>query len=579
MMKHIKYMAIGMSIMLTSIINSAFAEHSSSTINRYYKPGVKRYDIADKGVYNRIGTIKTYNKSTTVQYRNKLNPYIYGVRNGVNGSIPIISMKQISPKAPSINDKTATRFANITLQNGVSKGICTKSSINNMIFEKAYFTIKSTNNTMNYDDIQLIIDNQAYAFNASGKLTVPLNIRLSKCSSLSYDISLAPTNSNAYGTLDGSYKVQLTGVDAWSEKNKKLINPLLKGTLESSAIGFTQVVYEGLGDSIGGVGDAIYGRHLTVSEEAKVLHMRLKPDWTDVYLDSLTVVNTLNNGASEQLEKAILKDDSTGTVLDEAYFINDKAVFSMQNVLIKRRTNASLSVYVKVKNTLSNSINKTFKIDYNTMNLVSSSGYDIDSTMLSIVTQPDIFTLGNGTIAVSKSSLQPTDLVTIAGTPTPVYNFTLTNTSQNVVSVNRMSFAISMNGIDFDGGLSTDDVELMRIHNGSEIGTMMFIPSFSNNIIRLDSTEDIIISPNTSIEYTLKLKMVDVAPYTQNDAIVIQMLGDNTSSTGTLSTLQTANKNFIYSDLSAPMHTMMSSDYRSGDVNMGLPSAFTTLYR
>jgi len=141
------------------------------------------------------------------------------------------------------------------------------------------------------------------------------------------------------------------------------------------------------------------------------------------------------------------------------------------------------------------------------------------------------------------------------------------------IEVGRISMQISPAGVEFSGGVSLDDAQIVRVDNGSRERDVGFnTVSSSGNKFVFDAGSRIYMAPGSVHEYALKLKIDNIGPLDDSDSVAIKILGDSSFSKGTLSSIRTSGANYIWSDLSASPHSTTSNDWYSGYLVRGLPT-------
>lgn len=492
----------------------------------------------------------------------------------------VASMQQVLPAVPGLTYPGAIRFAEMGIAH--QRQSLSSQFQEAIVVNDATFTIESNNSDYRlWTDFVLVVDDTAYPFRSDGTVTVDLDERLASGNSDSHTLRLGLRDSSLWGRISGSFRVRLTGMTAATEQSHRVVAARLDGTLLSNYIGFSGAPSAVTGTGITGLGDEILGRNLTAGETARVLNLHLRPEWSDIVIRSLTFTNTYGSTADSSIDYAKLVDTRTGTVIDTGTFAGGSVKFTMTPGLsISRQEDKYLDVVLVINPSVSATAGHQIALSLSNLDgYNTATSQNITTGEWQFLTQPTTFTIGQGGIAIAASSTQISTLAVTPGTPAPVYRFRVSNPSTSAAALGRVSFDIALDGVAYDGGMSASDFVLSRVVGNTEVSTGDFTPSISGSKVYFDAVNEIYLSPGTSLEFLLKINLVDSNPSLMNERVTIYTLGNSSYSTGTLSALRTAGAAFIYSDMSAPGHSTATGDWIASITVSGLPDIGTTIER
>ncbi len=422
----------------------------------------------------------------------------------------------------------------------------------------------------------LVVNGQDFDFERDGQVALDFNnLRLSAGDSRSIEIAIRANDPDNLPRQRGQFRVKITGVTAYKETNFLSVKTRLHGPSISKFITLDPRPSTSGTPVITSTSPLIHGRTLSAGEDARVLNLKLGASFDDLSVRTLTVRNQYGSDIDGLVSRLKLINNTTGRVIGSTRFTNGKATFTLPygRADIPRNTKTSLSLEVSIVSQIPSNNSRKLKLLVNPSDIEVwgyGSGREVPNSQKFVTFDTEDFYIAESgaTGGITSSSQQP--LLFATGTLNNVYQFQITNPGNKTFSVQRMTLEINLNDLAFAG--TGNDVALYRSFQGQTQGASLNTQALGGNLFRFDSGREIYIEPHTTQEFTLQLALNRTGP-SNNRSIAVKILGDNTSSRGTLSFLQGLGTNFIWSDHSGRPHVSGSFDWLSGRIFPGLPSS------
>ncbi len=434
-------------------------------------------------------------------------------------------------------------------------------------------------------DLSLVIDDQDFPFSKNGYLTLKFNnLRLAVGEDWELDVKVKVDDPDLFPRFSGSFRVKLLDIKATKESGVSGVPIKITGKTTSDYIVLNPSTDAAVSGNAQLRGQTIYGRNLTAGEDAVVLTTNLYAHGDDLILEKVTVRNTYGNNVDSLISQVNLWDLGSNRILGSRRFINGKATFTLSGesrLAIARNGRAALGFEVVVKDQIPSNVSENrLQLDIQDSDVVLygyGAGRNVPDSQKSIDFDPHTFTVTQGGTpaggGVAFSSVQPELVPT--GSLSEVARFRIGNSGGGDLSIGRISLEAILNGLEFPGGLSTDDAALMMVHNGNVINNNLFnVTSASGNKIVFDANSEVYIDRNQTREFSLMLKLNNTGSTSSSDSVAVKILGDGSLGKGPLSSVRSSNYNFIWSDHSGRPHTQTSSDWFSGYLLGGLPTNY-----
>lgn len=488
----------------------------------------------------------------------------------------------VTPIRPTESVHTITsapiQIFKIGVQNTTAKTSTT--FIESMLLDEATFRLYSNSGIAeDVKNIELQIAGETVDFDADGRVTVQFhNTRISRGDSVEFDVSIRIKDPSTTPHIPGTLRLRLDRMTAIGESSQKVIRVQVQGTPNSSQIVFDPVSTITGGDSSisGNTVVHISGGTLSAGEEAYVLAANFTANYDDLSVREITLRNTLTGSDIDSfIDHISAVNLQTGKVVATGRFSNGSVKLRLSpSIFVGRNQQARIGFELLVRDPIpSSSLDKRFQLDVYPSDVFVESkttGRELldSNKMFSLDSQP--FSVSQGNMSIASTGKQYSFAV---GTndPETVFRFRVQGGSSDI-SLGRISFGAYPSGCVFGGGtLDASDVELVRINGFQEYAEPVNILA-SGNKITLDFPTEFYISRNNSVEFGLRLKLDDVSGNNDSDSIAIKIMGDSIYSSGSLSSVRATGSNFIWSDTSARMHSVSTTDWNSGYLVSGIPS-------
>ena len=327
----------------------------------------------------------------------------------------------------------------------------------------------------------------------------------------------------------------------------------------------------------------ISGGTLSAGEEAYVLAVNFTANYDDLRIREIILRNTLTGSDIDSLIDHISAIDlQTKKVIATGRFSNGVVKLRLSPaVFVGRNQQARIGFQVLAKDSVSSSsFDKRFQLNVYPSDVFVESkttGRELldSNKMFSLDSQP--FSVSQGSMSVVATGKQYPFAV---GTSSPetVFRFRVQGGASDI-SLGRISLGVYPSGCVFDGGtLDASDVELVRINGFQEYEESVNVFA-SENKITFDFPTEFYISRNNSVDLGLRLKLDDVSGNNDSDSLAVKIFGDSMYSSGSLASVRSSGSNFIWSDTSARMHSISTTDWNSGYLVSGIPSNITVVKR
>ena len=432
---------------------------------------------------------------------------------------------------------------------------------------------------LDFSDFKLRINGEVFRFNTSGGLHVTQSQgnRVTRGDSLNFDVDLLIEDVGTLPNMYGGLRVKLTGLDVIREQGFNSVQSRYVGSTTSQFLSLQPYSRNSGNSVLSGQPVNIYGKTLAAGSSELVLALGLESVDDDLQIRDLTVRESLSNGAIDGWASSLqMIDNTTGSVLDTAYFSGGKASFSLNPPFtIYRNQRKSIAFRLNLRDNISiNTSSNAFKLDLAPQDIdvySLSTGNALSLANKTINTDSEIFAISaGGAVSIVNSGSQPS--LAITSNPNPVYRFTVNNPSSDYISLARITADLYLGGgLVFPGGISPDDFAISDYANGTDYIIGSTITPVSSSRIRFDFGSEYLISPGSSKTFSIHSALEDNGGGTP--AATAQIPSDSTLYRGTLNSVRSTGVNFIWSDHSASPHTSGSNDWNSGYKIQGLPTS------
>jgi hypothetical protein len=504
-------------------------------------------------------------------------------QSGIKVTVNPITLRQ------NINNITAQPVSLFNI--GVSNTAGSSSSFTPaaLVSEMQFQITDNTGVVSDFSDFDLVVENQNFQFERNGYITLKFNnLRLARAESRNLEVQIKLNDPDTFARLPGSFRVKLSGVKATTENSISAINTSISGKTVSDYVVLNPVPSVSGGASDGTAASTpifVEGKALGAGDRAVVLSAILKASLDDFLIEDITVRNAFGNNVDSLIQEIRLINRTTNQVVATKRFTNGEAEFNLSRnnqIFISRNQEANLVFEVLVRDNIPSSItDNRLELSFNESDIEIfgvGSGRAVPDSRKNFNLDAQTFTVtaggggGASTIGgLSFSASQPTFVSN--GRLEQIARFQIQNLGSQGIEVGRISMQISPAGVEFSGGVSLDDAQIVRVDNGSRERDVGFnTVSSSGNKFVFDAGSRIYMAPGSVHEYALKLKIDNIGPLDDSDSVAIKILGDSSFSKGTLSSIRTSGANYIWSDLSASPHSTTSNDWYSGYLVRGLPT-------
>lgn len=501
------------------------------------------------------------------------------VRPGVSQTSVTARITPIRPRE-SVHTITTNPIEVFTL--GVENTTAKTSTrfIESVLLDEATFRLYSNSGIAeDVQNLELEIAGETVSFDTNGRVTVQFhNVRLPRGESLSFPVSIKIKDPNVVSHIPGTLRLRVDRMTARGELSQNVVSVQLRGTPNSYKIVFDPVsTLTGANAFVSGnTYTHISGGMLSAGEEAYVLAANFSASYDDLNIREITLRNTLTGSDIDSfIDRVSARDLSTGKVIATGRFSNGavKLRFS-PSVFVGRNQQASLGFQVQVADPLpQSSLDARFQLDAFPADVIVESkttGRELPDSNKNFSVDSEPFSLSRGKMTISPVGTQYSFAV---GTDTPetVFRFLVHGGPSNA-AIGRISFGVYPSGCIFDGGsLDPSDIELVRIHGSQEYPESATITA-SGNTVMVDFPTEFYVSKNNSVQFGLRVKLDDISGNADADSVAVKILGDSVYASGTLSSVRSTGSNFIWSDTSARMHSVSTTDWVSGYLVSGIPS-------
>lgn len=552
--------------------------------SRYRVPSYRSRSAAPRSTtsssrYGRTSNYRTYStKRTSTQSAKTLKTIV----------TPIALRQDIN----SITSQRVDLFnIGLSYPRGTSNTFSSAASVNNMQFQ----IVDNSGVVSDFSDFDLVIENQNFEFERNGYITLQFNnLRLARGESRALDVQIKLNDPGTFARQSGSFRVKLTSMNVTEENSVVALNNNISGKTVSDYVVLNPSPSVSGGGTTGTASATpvfISGRALGAGEKAVVLSAKLKAYRDDFLVESVTVRNTFGSNVDALIQEVRLINNSTGKVLSSRRFTNGVAAFNLSSqnqVYIARNTQANLVFEVLVRDNLpSNITDSRLELTFNPSDIEIfgiGSGKAVPDSSKNFNVDAETFTVnqgGGGSVGaggISFSASQPS--FTTHGTLEQIVRFQIRNAGSGSMSVGRISMQAFPSGVEFSGGISTDDAALVRVVNGfQEYGSGFATTGASGNVFTFDTGTELYLSPGEVQEFALKLKLDNTGSSDDSDSVSVKILGDSSFTKGTLAGVRGGGASFVWSDHSGRPHTLTTTDWLSGYLVSGLPTSNYVRYR
>lgn len=422
------------------------------------------------------------------------------------------------------------------------------------------------------EDFEILVNDSAARFDSNGMVILNFDpgVRVANGESENFKIQVRVRSSEDLPQLSGGFKLRVADASFVKELSREKVKAQITGQSQSEAIGYNPTGTNPFGST--GVfstipAGTIYGGNISAGEKKSVLALGFNAYFDDLYVRELVLKEKSGKTNVDVLIDTIQAMDAfTGEVFGSASFVNGQAKLRFNTpIFIPRREERQIVFVAQIEDPIPRGVDASFTLDVpaSSLDVISySNGNSVNLSNKNITLEEDVFTVVNSNVGVTYNNQLPSFAVN--GSPNAIMRFQINNPGNKTISVSRLSFSVSPSGLNFPGGISTDDFELVALSGGgSEPSSPQFTPvSASGNTVVFDANNgELTIPSGSSRDFFLKAAFEDVGNV--NDAVSVTLLKDSTPLKGTLSALKGAGARFIWSDFSGRPHTLSSSDFLS----------------
>ncbi len=432
-----------------------------------------------------------------------------------------------------------------------------------------------------------------FEFDRNGKVTIKFhNARVAKGEGLEFAIDVRVENPANTPRIPGAFKLRMLRSTATTESGGKSVKPQIIKNNISDRIVFNPGAQVSVGEtpvvSTTPTSSKISGRIVSSGESVYALALNFEAHYDDMLIKEIIVRNQLGGNDIDKYVSAIYAIDTvSGKTLGQTKFTQGKAIFRFFSpVRVNREQARHIGFQIRLNNTVDTGRYDTrFRLDVSPADVVVQgigAGRELSDSSKNFSTNTHTFLAvqSGGGIEITDSEIQPNGFSATENMER-VYRFKILNPDDKEISVGRLSFDVRLSGVSYSGGISLDDFELKQILRNREVEGGAFEPTaISGNVITFDAGTEFYIPRHGEVEFALKANLVDLSGGNLDmDSVSVQILGDSTLSTGTLSSVRSGNARFIWSDHSGRPHTLNSMDWLSGYLITGTPSNRKINYR
>ncbi len=423
----------------------------------------------------------------------------------------------------------------------------------------------------------LVVNGKDFDFDEDGTASVDfINERITAKNPSEIDISFRVKDPEDTPNVNGALRFRIIEAEGVREGLFDEVRTRISGKSISQYHSFQPISKSSDEEQIVGNSISIFGKTLVSNEEAYVLSLNFAANFDDLSLDQIILSDTVSNGKVDSLISKITAFNSkTGKVLGSSKFTNSRAKFKfLPSIKIERGDSFKLAFEVHIAKNVNE--NTEFKLDILPSDVrvrSLSSGRDLGSSNKYFSFNSESFSIAKSVFSVGTSDQQPENWAASGNGHERAYRFFITNPGDKSISLARISMDVNLGGLAFAGSRVASRFDLREIQGNREASASAFTPTLSGNTkVIFDAKSEFLISRNSTTEFTLKLQLVDIDGYSDNDYIAVKLLDDSTLSTGSLANVKASGVNFIWSDHSSSPHSTSTTDWLSGYLVPGLPT-------
>lgn len=428
------------------------------------------------------------------------------------------------------------------------------------------------------------INGQDITFEEDGTLSIDLdNVRLSRGSSTSFDVRLRVDDADAVPHFYRRFTLSIEDITAQTEYSLADVPVRIIGTTISNDIVWNPIPNVNQSPVFSGRPIQIFGRSLSTGESAFVASLDFQANYDDIYIEDITVRDSLSGGAIDTWVSSVrLYDQDTGQIIATSRFTNGVAHFNLNRnqFVIPRNSTRRMAVEVVVSSYVSPGISGTdFQIDIDADDVTAfgiGSGRELSASEKNFSTSAQTFSVSHGGgISISTATISQPYGFGATGNLEQVFRFSIRNNGDSGINLARVSFDIDLGGVSLVNGASSlqlKETDARAQSSGQVFGTTSYD---SSGKAVFDASSPIYIGGKREAYFVLSLQMEDIAPIADNDFVALKLLGDSSSNRGTLTQVRSAGANFIWAD----SNNTGSDGYSSGYLLPGLPTNTISVYR
>ncbi len=450
--------------------------------------------------------------------------------------------------------------------------------------EALSFRLRSQNTSVDYDLFQLLHGGVEQPVADDGTVTLSLAspLRLAPGEGTTLDISIRLAPASSYGTVDGSFTLDLTEVFAAGQSSEP-VRIITSGTTASDLFAFQSLPSNPTGTKfvLQRVDPALTPPVLTPNERHQILELELDAQFSEITLEEITIKNIAPNADGQEAVARLHLSDLAGNTLGSGEFLGERATlrFSPPLVLPRgSRTRYVMSLDTNPSIAYADPSQAILRLAITDVEAYASTGLPVTPGQLLAPAPLYEATLAGAHLTVRNADYQPPAALNASGALEPLYAFTIENPSEDErVALSRLSLQVDLDNLQWAGGtIDPSDVMLTYRASGDVYQQdplwSMNVTSFSptSGLLRFDASTELLLLPEAERDYVLFLALEDPLPTNPSESVTFTWLTDGQFQTGTVSDLQSANANIIWSDRSAATHSITTIDWRSG-LGLSLP--------
>ena len=418
--------------------------------------------------------------------------------------------------------------------------------------------IDNTGIAEKYTNLSLSVNGEAFRFDTDGSVTLNLNnLRLASGEDTSVRVALQFADPNNVPHIPGSLRVRVDGVTGVNEGGRETFAVPVIGTTVSELIGFDPIPQAtGTPVFLGDGQTRIFGKMLSVGDEAYVMAVEFNAAFDDLLIEKLTLVDALSNTTlGSFVDRISAIDLDTGAVLATSRFNGSTARFIFPtDILVLRNSAKKIGFKISIADRIyASQLGTEFRLNLLPSDVTvrsRSNGNSLADSNKSFSIENETFTVSNGSVQVSISNSARDRDPVITGKKATQLVFSLINGSNQNIQVARLNFDIGLQNLAFPGGISTDDFDISLTNSRGTTNNQVLstTKTLTGNGVIFDFDQPVNVNRDSNRHLALLIAVEDDGAIANSDSISMSLNGDGSRETGTLDQLEANGANFIWSD-------------------------------